>query len=137
MIFALVYGVNRISDATLRTKIIKVINKYIHNEEDRKLLLAGCKGLKIRKGTEPESGFFTVFDFTDLKGKTTPEGVVIKTEQDLLEHFFVNGGVTYLMGGNICWPDENEMVGRISFGVSREAIVKNMLLMNKAIRRLK
>lgn len=78
-----------------------------------------------------------VFDFTEMKGKTTPGGHTIKTEQDLLEHFFVNGGVTYLMGGNICWPVPGEMVGRISFGVSRKAIVRNMLMMNKAIRRLK
>jgi hypothetical protein len=78
-----------------------------------------------------------VFDFTRLKGKTTPLGVTIKNEQDLLEYFFQNGGVTYLMGGNICWPVKGEMVGRISFGVSRKAIVQNMGLMNKAIRGLK
>ena len=100
-------------------------------------LYAGCRGIKIRAGTEPESGFFTIFDFTDLKGKITPEGKTIQTEQDLLEYFFVNGGVTYLMGGNICWPIAGEMVGRISFGVSRKAIVKNMILINQAVRRLK
>lgn len=135
--YALVYGVNKIKDVPLRKKITRTVQKYVKNSEDRKMLLSGCKGLKIRSGTEPESGFFTVFDFTELKGKLTPEGNEIKTERDLLEHFFVNGGVTYLMGGNICWPNLGEMVGRISFGVSRKAIVKNMLMMNKAIRRLK
>lgn len=137
LMYALVYGVEKIKSGRVRRKVIRVVKKYVKDRGDRELVLAGCKGLKIRKGTEPESGFFTVFDFTDLKGKVTPEGVTIKTEQDLLEHFFVNGGVTYLMGGNICWPYPEEMVGRISFGVSRKAIVKNMLMMSKAIRRLK
>lgn len=137
LIYALVYGVGKIKDGGVRRKIVRVVRKYVKDKGDRELVLSGCKGLKIRKGTEPESGFFVVFDFTDLKGKVTPEGVTIKTERDLLEHFFVNGGVTYLMGGNICWPYPEEMVGRISFGVSRKAIVKNMLMMNKAIRRLK
>ena len=135
LIYALVYGANKIKDAKLKRKIERVINRY--GEGAGRELLTGCKGLKIRAGTEPESGFFTVFDFTDLRGKETPDGKIIRTEQDLLEYFFVNGGVEYLMGGNICWPIESEMVGRISFGISRKAIVKNMLLMNKAIRRLK
>lgn len=134
---ALVYGLGRIKDKGVRRKIVRVVRKYVKDREDRKLLLSGCKWLKIRSGTEPESGFFVVFDFTEMKGKTTPGGDTIKTERDLLEHFFVNGGVTYLMGGNICWPVPGEMVGRISFGVSRKAIVRNMLMMNKAIRRLK
>lgn len=137
LMYALVYGVEKVKSGRVRRKVIRVVRKYVKDKEDLRLVLAGCKGLKIRKGTEPESGFFVVFDFTDLKGKVTPEGVMIKTEQDLLEHFFVNGGVTYLMGGNICWPYPEEMVGRISFGVSRKAIVENMLMMNKAIRRLK
>ncbi len=137
LIYALVYGVDKVKDAGMRRKVVRVIKKYVKDKGDRELLFAGCRGLKIRKGTEPESGFFTVFDFTELRGKVTPEGVKIETERDLLEHFFVNGGVTYLMGGNICWPYPEEMVGRISFGVSRKAIVKNMLMMNKAIRRLK
>lgn len=136
LIFALVYGIKRIKDVSLRNKIQRVINRYAKGP-DKDILKSGCPSLKIRAGTEPESGFFTVFDFTDLRGKITPEGKKIQTEQDLLEYFFVNGGVTYLMGGNICWPIPNEMVGRISFGVSRKAIVKNMLLMNRAIRKLK
>lgn len=137
LMYALVYGIGKVKDRGVRRKVVRVIRKYAGNRENAELLFSGCKGIKIRKGTEPESGFFVVFDFTDLKGKVTPEGVTIKTERDLLEHFFVNGGVTYLMGGNICWPYPGEMVGRISFGVSRKAIVENMLMMNKAVRRLK
>ncbi len=137
LMYALVYGVSKIKDRGLRRKIVHTVKRYIKSSTDRQIVLSGCRGLKIRKGTEPESGFFAVFDFTELKGKTTPKGVTIRTERELLEHFFVNGGVTYLMGGNICWPYPDEMVGRISFAVSRKAICKNMLMMNKAIRSLK
>ena len=61
----------------------------------------------------------------------------MKTEEDLMEFFFRHGGLTYLMGGNIFWPAKDEFVGRISYGVSRRAIVQNMLLMAKAIGELK
>jgi aspartate aminotransferase len=135
LIYSLVYGVNKITDKKLRDRIKRTIRRYA--KEDYKMLVRGCPNLAIRKGMEPESGFFTVFDFTKLSGKKTPDGKEIKTEQDLLEYFFVNGGVMYLMGGNICWPVAHEMVGRVSFGVSRKAIVNNMRLIGKAIRRLK
>lgn len=137
LIYALVYGVKKIKDLKKRRSILRTIDRYVKASADRNILYAGCKNLKIRAGTEPESGFFTVFDFTELKGKLTPFGNKIKSERDLLEYFFKSGGLTYLMGGNICWPKSEEMVGRISFGISRKAIVQNMLLMNKAIRKLK
>lgn len=136
LIRALVYGLDSVPSSSLRRKIRRTINRYIKSSSDRELLYMGCKGLKIRAGTEPDSGFFTVFDFTGLKGKVTPTGDIIKTERDLLDHFFKNGGVLYLMGGNICWPISDEMVGRISFGISRRAIIQDMLLMNRAIGKL-
>ncbi len=135
--FALVYGVNRISDEKLRAKITRVVRKYEKDTSSRELLLKGCPGLKIRKGTEPDSGFFTVFDFTGLKGKTTPDGTVITTEEELLNYLYKGSGLSYLMGGNICWPIPGEFVGRISFGISRKAIVHNMKAFNELIRRLK
>lgn len=137
LIRALVYGIKTVEDPFLRKRIKTTICLYTKSSADRKTLYNGCPNLKIRSGTEPESGFFTIFDFTELKGKITPYNRVIKNERDLLDYFFKNGGVSYLMGGNICWPEMNEMVGRISFGISRKAIVRNMLLMNNAIRKLR
>jgi hypothetical protein len=99
-------------------------------------VLKGCQG-KIRIRIKPESGFFAVFDFTALKGLSDKNGAVMKTERDLLDFFYKHGGLTYLMGGNIFWPSTEEFVGRISFGVSRKAIVQNMMLVNKAIKELK
>ena len=137
LIYALVYGVDNIKEPRLRRAIIRTVKRYIKNPADVDMLLAGCPDLEIRAGTEPKSGFFVVFDFTKLKGKVMPGDGVIKNERNLLEYFFKSGGLTYLMGGNICWPNADEIVGRISFGISRKAIVKNMLIMNKAIRELK
>lgn len=137
LIRALVYGIDEVEDAKLRRSIIRVVSRYVKVPADREKLLSGCPNLAIRAGTEPDSGFFVLFDFTKLKDKATPDGRIIKNERELLDYFFRNGGLSYLMGGNICWPKPDEMVARISFGVSRKAIVRNMLLMNKAIRRLK
>lgn len=136
LIRALVYGLKSVKDAELRNKIKRVIDHYASSDE-RDLAYAAAKGIKIRAGTEPESGFFTVFDFTELKGKETISGRVLKNEFDVLEFFFTHGGITYLMGGNIFWPIKDEFVGRISFGISRKAIVRNMIAMKKATKELR
>ncbi len=131
---ALVYGISSVKDMVLRKKITGVVKRYAR--DDAELVLKGCKG-KIRIRMEPESGFFAVFDFTALKGRSDLDGNIMKTERDLLGFFFRHGGLTYLMGGNIFWPSSDEFVGRISFGVSRKAIVRNMTLIIKAMGELK
>lgn len=130
---ALTYGLNTIKDSKLRAKISRDIQKY--GKKEYQNLCAGCKN-QITIKVEPQSGFFVVFDFTPLKGKTTPSGKVIANENDLLDFVFAHGGLKYLMGGNIFWPNPDELVGRISFGISRENIVKNMIILNKVVREL-
>lgn len=131
---ALVDGISSVKDKRLRKRISRVVRRYARDEA--KTVLRGCQG-KIRIRIKPESGFFAVFDFTALKGLSDKNGAVMKTERDLLDFFYKHGGLTYLMGGNIFWPSTEEFVGRISFGVSRKAIVRNMMLVNKAIKELK
>ncbi len=136
LIRAMVYGLSSVKDPVLKRKIKHVIDRYA-SKGSREMAYKGVSGLKIRAGTEPESGFFTIFDFTEFKGKVTADGKTIENENDMLEFFFTHGGVTYLMGGNIFWPNKDEFVGRISFGISRKAIVQNMVKMGLAVRELK
>lgn len=133
---ALVYGIKTVKDEKLRYKIFCDIQKYEKDENNQMLLFKGCPNLKIRKGTIPESGFFVVFDFTELKGKKDGDKI-IKTDIDMLKYFYSKAKIKYLMGSNMFWPNKDEIVGRISFGLDKKAIVHNMLLMNKAIRELK
>ena len=131
---ALVYGISAVKDAGLRVRVTSVVRKYAGADAD--LILKGCRG-KFKLRMEPESGFFAVFDFTALKGLSDRDGIVMKNERDLLDFFYKHGGLTYLMGGNIFWPSSDEFVARISFGVSRKAIVRNMRLIIKAMGELK
>lgn len=133
LLYALVYGINKIKDEKLRVRIRREIRRYVSMSE-AELLFRGCKGIKIK--IVPQSGFFAVFDFTDLKGMKTPAGKILKTEEDLLGYFYSRGGVKYLMGGNIFWPIKDEFVGRISFALDKKAIVRNMLILNRATREL-
>lgn len=134
LLSALVYGIKSVKDRKLRARIARDISRYAKSS-DRALLLSGCKGIKIK--FRPESGFFAVFDFTELKGKSTPEGKIISDENSLLSFFYSRGGVKYLMGGNIFWTNPDELVGRISFALEKRAIISNMLILNKASRELK
>ena len=131
---ALVYGVDTVSDRRLRTKIRRDISRYAKDYSNE--LCKGCGDL-IKIKVEPRSGFFAVFDFTAIKGKKTPDGKVILNECDLLSYFFSKGGLRYLMGGNIFWPNPDEFVGRISYGIERKNIVSNMQIMHQAIKELK
>lgn len=67
LMYALVYGVSKIKDRGLRRKIIHTVKRYIKSSTDRQLVLSGCRGLKIRKGTEPESGFLLYLILQSLK----------------------------------------------------------------------
>lgn len=133
LIYALFYGIDKIKDKHLARSVEADIKHYAG--KDSKILLEGCKGLKIK--FKPQSGFFIVADFTKLKGKKTPAGKELKTEDDVLSYFYSCGGVKYLMGGNFFWPNTDEFVGRVSFGLSKKAIVQDMAIINKAIRDLK
>lgn len=126
----LVYGCNKNTGWRVKRDIKRYGGKYFKD------LCEGCKGL-IKIKVEPRSGFFVIFDFTKLKGKTTPDGITITNENELLNYFYSRGGLRYLMGGNIFWPNKDEFVGRISFGIERKNIVSNMAIINEAIRELK
>ena len=133
---ALVEGINTIKNVDAKNRIIKDLNKYVKDENTKKLLLEGIPNVEIRKGTTPESGFFAVIDFTKLKGKKYDNNI-INTDIDLLKYFFIEGKVKFIMGSNVSWPYEDEIVGRVTFSLDIDALIMNMIIVNKAVRKLK
>ena len=41
------------------------------------------------------------------------------------------------MGSNVSWPYEDEIVGRVTFSLDIDALIMNMIIVNKAVRKLK
>ena len=84
----------------------------------------------------PESGFFAIIDFTEIKGMKY-KGRIISTERDLLKFFYKTGRIRFLIGQSISWPYEDELVGRVSFAKDNKLLINALYQMNKAMQELK
>ena len=133
---AMVDGIDSINDNKLKNRIIRDIKHYEKDEQNRKLLFEGIPNVEIRKGTIPESGFFAVLDFTELKGKKY-DNKVIENDFDMLEYFYIKGKVVYIMGESINWPYSDELIGRVNFALTKKALINNMKIINASVRELK
>ncbi len=132
----LVEGINSIKDPAIQDKIREDIAYYEKDPAIRKILLEGIPNVTLRKNTVPTSGFFAIVDFTNLKGKHYADNI-INTEYDLLKYFYIEGKILYLMGSSMSWPYDNEIVGRINFGLEKEALINNFKIINLAVRKLR
>lgn len=133
---AMVEGIDSISDKHTRNRIKRDIYHYEKDKDIRKMLLEGIPNVTIRKGTEPESGFFAVMDFTKLKGKKY-DNKVIKNDFDMLEYFYIKGKIVYIMGESVSWPNEDEIIGRINFALTKKALINNMKILTTSVRELR
>ena len=132
---AMVEGIDSIPDQNTRQKIENDIRAYQKDENTVKMLLEGIPGVHIRKGTEPDSGFFACMDLTPLKGKKYGDKVILNDE-DMLEYFYIKGKIVWIMGESMSWPYEDEIIGRVNFALEKEALVYNMSIITKAVREL-
>lgn len=133
---AMVEGIDSISNKKIKNKIIRDIYHYEKDKDVRKMLLEGIPNVSIRKGTEPESGFFAVMDFTKLKGKKYNDKV-IENDYDMLEYFYIKGKIQYIMGRSVSWPYEDEIIGRINFALTKKALINNMKILTVSVRKLR
>lgn len=136
LVNALINGIDIIKDSNTRKRIVKDIKEYSKDDKIVKKILQGIKGVKISDKTYPESGFFVIVDFTDLKGKYY-KGKQINTEYDLLKAMFNIGKVRYLMGENFMWPNEGEFVARVNFSISKKALIHNFYQIKRLVEVLK
>lgn len=81
---------------------------------------------------EPKAGFFAILDFTKLKGMKY-KGKVIRGEEELVKFFYETYRIRFLAGQSISWPYKEELVGRISFSIEPEKLIKAIANMHKAI----
>lgn len=130
---ALVEGIHSVEEV-YRSRIIADVTKY--SSDNTTELLKGLDKVSIRKNTEPESGFFAILDFTKIKGKKTKD-YIIKTDKDLLRYLYEKGKIRFIMGSNMCWPNKDEIIARVTFGLDIKAIIYNFNIINKSLKELK
>ena len=137
LLIALVEGIDSIDDLTIKNEIINDIKKYIVDGLDINEILEGLPGVKIAEGTSPESGFFVLLDYTELKNKTSDYGRVISDEKELLKYMYEQEKIKLILGQSISWPNENQLIGRVTTALSREDLVEYFCVMNRCLRKLK
>lgn len=136
LVNVLINGIDVIKDEKAKKNIIRDINHYTNDSSITDRLLKGIEGVKIAEKTYPQSGFFVMVDFTDLKGKYYKENQ-INTEYDLLKAMFNVGKVRYLMGENIMWPNTEDFVARVNFAISKDALIHNFYQISRLVEVLK
>ena len=120
------------SDEKISKKIKKDMRKYVKDDNLQNILLNGIPRLKIRKCTYAESGFFIVVDFTEFKDKSI-DGNIIKNETDLIKYLYKKSKFKTIMGQNMSWPYENEMIGRFNFAIDIPDLIDNFIGLHKAL----
>lgn len=64
------------------------------------------------------------------------KGYPINTEKDMLKFFYKMGRIRFLVGQSISWPNEDELVGRVTFALDDEKIINAFKQMHYALLKL-
>lgn len=130
----LVEGVSSIKDQKVKLAVDKKICEVV-KEPDCQKILEGLPYVKFPENLEPESGFFAILDFSQVKGMKYKD-MIINSEKDLLIFFYKTSRTRFLVGQSISWPYENELVGRVTFALEDEKIIMALANMNRALQLL-
>ncbi len=128
---ALIYGIQNVNNH--QNKILKEFKQYTKDPKKLKILLEGIPKTKIK--VYPESGFFAMIDFTDLKGLKGEE-ITIQNDADFVTYLYKKTKINCLMGLNMSWPND-DIVARCNFAIEKQDLIHNMFLINQAVRDLK
>ena len=133
---ALINGLDFIDDSSLRNKIEKDIrnNAFGYNVNQ---ILEGIPNVDFVNGTLPDSGFFEMLDFTQLKNKVAENGRIISDEKELLKYMYEQEKIKLILGQSISWPNEEQLIGRVTTALPREDLVEHFSAMNKCLRKLR
>ncbi len=127
---ALVNGINA-ADSKYKDRITKTVIENLGFVEASKAL-AGIPRVDFPKNLEPEAGFFAILDFTKIKGMKYKRHT-IRTDKDLTIFFYGTSRTRFLVGQSISWPYKDELVGRVSYAVDEDKLIKGMLNIHNSI----
>lgn len=129
----LVDGIDTV-DEEYKEKVKEEIENTI-GKKDAKDILKGLPYVTFPKNMVPDVGFFAILDFTGIKGMKY-KGYVINTEKDMLKFFYKMGRIRFLVGQSISWPNEDELVGRVTFALDNDRIINALTQIHKALTKL-
>lgn len=133
---ALINGLDFIDDSSLRKKIeIDIRNNAFGYNVNQ--ILEGIPNVDFVNGTLPDSGFFEMLDFTQLKNKVAENGRIISDEKELLKYMYEQEKIKLILGQSISWPNEEQLIGRVTTALPREDLVEHFSAMNKCLRKLR
>ncbi len=136
MLKGLIEGIDFIEDKNVRRAVEEEIRKYASNDFNINEVLDGIPGVSFVNKTIPQSGFFALLDYTNLKGKSF-DGKVIFNDKDLLEFLYSQEKIKLIGGRSISWPNEDEIIGRVTTALDKDKLVDSMAAMNKSLRKLR
>ncbi len=134
LLSALVDGIDSVP-TEMRQKIIDRISDVIENDK-LESVIKGIDSVKFVRNMKPESGFFSVLDFTEIKGKKVP-GNVINNEIDLFKFLYEYAHVKVLCGQSFVWPKEDQLIVRVTYAIETETLVKAFANISQALLLLK
>ena len=129
---ALVEGIDTVEDK-YKNNIIKDIQDTLGDKYE--IALKGLSYVHFPKNLEVESGFFSILDFTEIKGMKY-KGRIISTERDLLKFFYKTSRIRFLVGQSISWPYEDELIGRVSFAIDKNILINALYDMGRSLEEL-
>jgi len=132
---ALIMGIDSIKDEGIRKKTLELLKEFGCDKAYYKLLDKGIEHANIMKGLEPESGFFILLNFNELKGMHYGD-FIINDEFDLLKYFYNTIKLRYILGSGCLWPNSEDLIGRFTYAKSYEDLIDVSLLMDKTIKKL-
>ena len=127
---ALVNGVDSV-DSRYKEKISEKILNVLGSEKGTKLL-SGLPYVTFPEQLEVESGFFAILDFTRIKGMRYNQEM-ITSEKDLLKFFYKTCRIRFLVGQSISWPYSEELIGRVTFALEDDRMIKAFYQMYQAL----
>lgn len=133
---ALVNGLDTIDDVNLRHQIENDITRNClqFNTKD---ITNGLPNINFVENSLPESGFFELLDFTQLKNKKSSYGRIICNEKELLKFMYEQEKIKLILGQSISWPNDEQLIGRVTTALSREKLIEHFGAMGRCLRKLK
>ena len=128
---ALVEGIDSVT--SYKDRVINEVRNILKEKAD--VALKGLPYVHFPENLEPESGFFAILDFTEIKGMKY-KGRIISTERDLLKFFYKTSRIRFLVGQSISWPYEDELVGRVSYAIDINILVNALYNMGRSLEQL-
>lgn len=91
---------------------------------------------QLKLSITPESGFFALVNFNSLKNKKYKD-YVIRSAEDLLCFVFKESRLKFLTGKSFSWPNDSDIIGRITYSYSDEKLISRLAKLINTIKLLK